>query len=180
MYVSDELMGKLLKDTNIATKDVTDDEIHDRSVRFVKWLETLKNEGKWEDTDKSGAEYYFLKSFMTLELYRDFPAVINDFVKHCSDKAQKYMAAWWYGVDEFDLYTMDEAVKHKVFRAIYNGAKLGDDYCRKLIIYLYKTYFKKEYNQLKRYSKLSMYDVYDLCENLSVRRYPGVHGKRNT
>lgn len=44
MYVSDELMGKLLKDTNIATKDVTDDEIHDRSVRFVKWLETLKNE----------------------------------------------------------------------------------------------------------------------------------------
>lgn len=91
MYVSDELMGKLLKDTNIATKDVTDDEIHDRSVRFVKWLETLKNEGKWEDTDKSGAEYYFLKSFMTLELYRDFPAVINDFVKHCSDKAQKYM-----------------------------------------------------------------------------------------
>ena len=36
MYVSDELMGKLLKDTNIATKDVTDDEIHDRSVRFVK------------------------------------------------------------------------------------------------------------------------------------------------
>lgn len=62
MYVSDELMGKLLKDTNIATKDVTDDEIHDRSVRFVKWLETLKNEGKWEDTDKSGAEYYFLTS----------------------------------------------------------------------------------------------------------------------
>ena len=47
-------------------------------------------------------------------------------------------------MDEFDLYTMDEAVKHKVFRAIYNGAKLGDDYCRKLIIYLYKTYFKKE------------------------------------
>ena len=42
-----------------------------------------------------------------------------------------------------------------------------DDYCRKLIIYLYKTYFKKEYNQLKRYSKLSMYDVYDLCENES-------------
>lgn len=164
MYVSDELMGKLLKDTNIATKDVTDDEIHDRSVRFVKWLETLKNEGKWEDTDKSGAEYYFLKSFMTLELYRDFPAVINDFVKHCSDKAQKYMAAWWYGVDEFDLYTMDDAVKHKVFRAIYNGAKLGDDYCRKLIVYLYKTYFKKEYNQLKRYSGLSMYDIYDLCE----------------
>lgn len=62
MFVSDELMGKLLKSTNIATKDVTDDEIHDRSVRFVKWLETLKNEGKWEDTDKSGAEYYFLIS----------------------------------------------------------------------------------------------------------------------
>lgn len=38
MYVSDELMGKLLKDTNIATKDVTDDEIMiDRSDLSSGW-----------------------------------------------------------------------------------------------------------------------------------------------
>lgn len=165
MFVSDELMGKLLKSTNITTEDVEEDEINERSIRIVKRAEALKKAGKWEDADRSGVEYYFLKSFMTNDLYKDFPVIINHFLKHCSDKVQKYMAAWWYGSDEFDIYTMDEAVKHKVFRAIYNGAKLGDDYCRKLIIYLYKTYFKKEYNQLKRYSKLSMYDVYDLCEN---------------
>lgn len=163
MFVSDELMGKLLKSTNITTEDVEEDEINERSIRIVKRAEALKKAGKWEDADRSGVEYYFLKSFMTNDLYKDFPVIINHFLKHCSDKVQKYMAAWWYGSDEFDIYTMDEAVKHKVFRAIYNGAKLGDDYCRKLIIYLYKTYFKKEYNQLKRYSKLSMYDVYDLC-----------------
>lgn len=137
----------------------------ERKIKSVRRAEALKKAGKWEDADKSGVEYYFLKSFMNNEIYRDFPAIIKDFLRHCPGKVQKYMAAWWYGVDEFDLYTMDKAVKYKIIRAVYNGAKLGDDYCRKLIVYLYKTYFKKEYNQVKRYSEISMYDVYDLCEN---------------
>lgn len=162
--VSDELMGQLLKNTNINAEDISEDSIKELKFLFFKRGEALKKRGKWEDADKSGVEYYFLKSFMTDEMYADFPTIIDDFLKHCSDKMQQYTAAWWYGADEFGLYTMDEAVKHKIFRAIYNGAKLGDDYCRKLIIYMYKTYFKKEYNQFKRYSEISMYDVYDLSE----------------
>lgn len=51
--------------------------------------------------------------------------IINHFLKHCSDKVQKYMAAWWYGSDEFDIYTMDEAVKHKVFREYTMVQSLG-------------------------------------------------------
>ena len=97
MFVSDELMGKLLKSTNITTEDVEEDEINERSIRIVKRAEALKKAGKWEDADRSGVEYYFLKSFMTNDLYKDFPVIINHFLKHCSDKVQKYMAAWWYG-----------------------------------------------------------------------------------
>lgn len=94
MFVSDELMGKLLKSTNITTEDVEEDEINERSIRIVKRAEALKKAGKWEDADRSGVEYYFLKSFMTNDLYKDFPVIINHFLKHCSDKVQKYMAAW--------------------------------------------------------------------------------------
>lgn len=65
MFVSDELMGKLLKSTNITTEDVEEDEINERSIRIVKRAEALKKAGKWEDADRSGVEYYFLKSFMT-------------------------------------------------------------------------------------------------------------------
>lgn len=97
MFVSDELMGKLLKSTNITTEDVEEDEINERSIRIVKRAEALKKAGKWEDADRSGVEYYFLKSFMTNDLYKDFPVIINHFLKHCSDKVQKYMAAWWHG-----------------------------------------------------------------------------------
>lgn len=97
MFVSDELMGKLLKSTNITTEDVEEDEINERSIRIVKRAEALKKAGKWEDADRSGVEYYFLKSFMTNDLYKDFPVIINHFLKHCSDKVQKYMAAWRHG-----------------------------------------------------------------------------------
>ena len=75
MFVSDELMGKLLKSTNITTEDVEEDEINERSIRIVKRAEALKKAGKWEDADRSGVEYYFLKSFMTNDLYKDFPVI---------------------------------------------------------------------------------------------------------
>lgn len=80
MFVSDELMGKLLKSTNITTEDVEEDEINERSIRIVKRAEALKKAGKWEDADRSGVEYYFLKSFMTNDLYKDFPVIINHFL----------------------------------------------------------------------------------------------------
>ena len=35
MFVSDELMGKLLKSTNITTEDVEEDEINERSIRIL-------------------------------------------------------------------------------------------------------------------------------------------------
>lgn len=45
MFVSDELMGKLLKSTNITTEDVEEDEINERSIRIVKRAEALKKRG---------------------------------------------------------------------------------------------------------------------------------------
>lgn len=74
MFVSDELMGKLLKSTNIATKDVTDDEIHDRSVRFVKWLETLKNEGKMGGYGQIRSGVLFFEVFYDARTIQGFPS----------------------------------------------------------------------------------------------------------
>lgn len=47
---------------------------------------------------------------------------------------------------------------------IFNGAKLGDVYCCELIKYLYKTYYKKEYNQLKRFKTIDALEILALTE----------------
>lgn len=48
---------------------------------------------------------------------------------------------------------------------IFNGAKLGDSYCRELIKYLYKTYYKREYNQLKRFKTIAADEIFSLAES---------------
>ena len=54
---------------------------------------------------------------------------------------------------------------YSILRLIYNGAKLGDEYCIELIKNLYKVYHKKEYNQLKRFSSINADEILSLAEN---------------
>lgn len=53
---------------------------------------------------------------------------------------------------------------NNVLRLIYNGAKIGDDYCLELIKNLYKVYYKKEYNQLKRFKEITPDEIYAVSE----------------
>lgn len=46
MFVSDELMGKLLKSTNITTEDVEEDEINERSIRNCEACRSIEKSGK--------------------------------------------------------------------------------------------------------------------------------------
>lgn len=60
-------------------------------------------------------------------------------------------------------------------RLIYNGAKLGDDYCLELIKNLYKVYHKKEYNRLKRFRTISPDEIFSLTEDEYIdSEYPSV------
>lgn len=47
---------------------------------------------------------------------------------------------------------------------LFNSARLGDAYCYELILYLYKTYYKKEYNQLKLFKTIGVQEIFSLTE----------------
>ena len=49
-------------------------------------------------------------------------------------------------------------------------ARGGSTYSRELLLGLYKTYYKQEYNVLKRYKTLSMFDLGDFIEIEAQRR----------
>ena len=109
--------------------------------------------------DTAGADYFFLKEFVTESMEYDFSYIEKDFLKHCSDKMAEYYSAVWYGDDMIYNCSPEESVRRKVMDMIFNGAKLGDSYCRELIKYLYKTYHKKEYNQLKRFKTINASEI---------------------
>lgn len=115
--------------------------------------------------DTTGADYFFLNEFITRDMELDFTVIEQDFLKHCNGRLQEFNDAGWYGEDEHWNYDPEFALKKKLLRLMYNGAKLGDNYCVELIKYLYKLYHKREYNQLKRFTLISPSEIFSLSEN---------------
>ena len=115
--------------------------------------------------DTIGADYYFLEDFMTSDMELDFAVIEQDFLHHCSGRLKEFNDAGWYGEDERWKSAPDFAIKQRMLRLMYNGAKLGDAYCLELIKYLYKLYYKKEYNQLKRFRRITAGEILSLVED---------------
>ena len=114
--------------------------------------------------DTSGADGFFISGFLTERMSWDFAVIEQDFMDHCREKLYEFDRAGWYGGEDFRLQDPETAVQKRILRLIYNGAKLGDGYCRELMIQLYKLYHKKEYNQLKRFSYISAEELFSLSE----------------
>ncbi len=106
-----------------------------------------------------GADTYFLLSFMTDDMYMDFPIIQQDFIAHCGDKLRELNAIAWYDESYIGVNRPERVLYGHVLRLIYNGAKSGDGYCTELLKSLYKSYHKKEYNQLKKFHKVSTEDI---------------------
>lgn len=116
--------------------------------------------------DTIGVDYFFLNGFLTQQMEDDFPVIEQEFLEKCRTKLVEFNAIGWYGAADISIYNPIQSLHVNILRLIYNGAKAKDEYCLELIKNLYKTYHKKEYNQLKRFKKLTGEDVINLSENL--------------
>ena len=115
--------------------------------------------------DSLGASLGFLLEFLTQEMFLDFPAIQKEFLKNCYNKILSSQIQFPDGLDnkKTSFPTLD--ITNRILIYMYNGAKTGDEYCVSLIKYLYKTYHKKEYNQLKKFRRITEKDVFSLAES---------------
>ncbi len=115
--------------------------------------------------DTTGADKYFVDSFITGEMSYDFGVIAREFMKqHFAelgqfDRLATYRNAYSYQSDP------ERALQIRILSIMYKAARSGDAYAVELIKNLYKTYHKKEYKQLKRFSKISVNEIFSLSEN---------------
>lgn len=115
--------------------------------------------------DTTGVDFFFLMDFITDDMSSDFAFIEQDFLKNCRGRLDEFQNVGWYGERSFRTSRPRYAMQNNVLRLIYNGAKIGDDYCLELIKNLYKVYHKKEYKQLKRFSKINPDEIFSLSED---------------
>lgn len=134
-----------------------------------------KESGKIVAPNTTGVGFFFLMDFITTDMFNDFALIEQDFLKNCRGKLDELQQVGWYGETSFRTNRPLDAMQSAVMRLIYNGAKIGDDYCLELIKNLYKVYHKKEYNQLKRFRSISPDEIFSLTEDeYTDSDYPSV------
>lgn len=113
--------------------------------------------------DTVGADFFFIQFFINYDMYWDFDRIEEDFMKHCYDKLRDFANIQYYKHTATRYSKPDDSHKTMVMGLILNGAKFGDEYCKGLIRYLFKTYHKSLYKQLKRFNKISADEILCLC-----------------
>ncbi len=134
-----------------------------------------KEKGNVVAPDTTGVDFFFLMDFITPDLFNDFALIEQDFLKNCRGRLDEFQKVGWYGEKSFRTTRPLYAMQNNVLRLIYNGAKIGDDYCIELIRNLYKVYHKKEYKQLKRFSRINPDEIFSLSEDeFADSDYPSI------
>lgn len=130
---------------------------------FMQDMKSYKSSGEIAP-DTRGADYFFLEAFVTDDMMWDFDRIEEDFMKHCYDKLREFGQVQYYEIAA-KYSSPEESHRSMVMGLILNGAKSVDAYCVALIKYLFKTYHKPLYKQLKRFSKISVEEVLAISES---------------
>lgn len=119
--------------------------------------------------DTHGADAYFVNYFVNNEMIDDFPVIANTFYKHHPEALDDK------DVNVNDILSTEQPIRFTIatytMRNILHYASKEDIFAQKLIIFLYKTYYPKEYKVLKKFSSITSKDISWLCVNFNGNEY---------
>ena len=98
-----------------------------KELALLAFKELINREsGEVVAPDTTGADFFFLRGFLTDELASDFAIIEQDFLKNCRAKLQEFNKVGWYGEVSFRTTDPKMALYHNILRLIYNGALTVD------------------------------------------------------
>lgn len=104
--------------------------------------------------DTYGCEHLFIDFFINNEMEDDFPLIARDFYAHEFANIPKHEAVEY--LDYASCEEWPELMFSKfTLNLMMNAVSSGSEYTKALFLYLHKTYYKKEYQTLKRFSSIS-------------------------
>lgn len=113
--------------------------------------------------DAYGCERLFVDFFINDEMREDFPLIARDFYTHEFANIPKHQ-----GVEYFDIQSGEDwpelVFNRFTLGLMMNAVNSGSGYTKALFLYLHKTYYKKEYRIIKRFSTMSLSELLVLAK----------------
>lgn len=136
---------------------------------FINYMKKLQDDKKWMPKlngmppDTYGCERLFVDFFINDEMGEDFPLIARDFYVHELANISKHQ-----DVEYFDTQSGEDWPELMFNRftlgLMMNALNSGSEYTKALFLYLHKTYYKKEYRTIKKFSRMSLSELLSLAE----------------
>ena len=106
-------------------------------------------------------DYMFIRTFGedNIDTNTEFPLIALDFLKHIYPDIEQF-AEQIYAEDRMDNWALDKGFQYKILNIMLSAGRHGNAYAIEMLNRLYKVYYKKEYNQLKRFRTISADELF--------------------
>ena len=105
-------------------------------------------------------DYMFIRSFCEEDeaFDADLPLMLQDFFIHEGEAILEY-SSYVYADDSFENSGALRGIRYKFLNLLLAGARHGGEYAAEMLCRIYKIYYRREYNQLKRFKTLSLSEL---------------------
>ncbi len=132
------------------------------SGNFVNYMMNIQDDKKLM-LDTYGCERFFVDFFINDEMREDFPLIARDFYVHEFANIPKHQDVEYFDIEAGEDWP-ELMFNRFTLGLMMNAVNSGSEYTKALFLYLHKTYYKKEYRTLKRFSKMSLSELLALAK----------------
>ncbi len=132
------------------------------SGNFVNYMMNIQDDKKLMQ-DTYGCERFFVDFFINDEMREDFPLIARDFYVHEFANIPKHQDVEYFDIESGEDWP-ELMFNRFTLGLMMNAVNSGSEYTKALFLYLHKTYYKKEYRTLKRFSKMSLSELLALAK----------------
>ena len=129
---------------------------------FVNYMMNIQDDKKLMP-DTYGCERFFVDFFINDEMREDFPLIARDFYVHEFANIPKHQDVEYFDIEAGEDWP-ELMFNRFTLGLMMNAVNSGSEYTKALFLYLHKTYYKKEYRTLKRFSKMSLSELLALAK----------------
>ena len=139
--------------------DMFDPNIDEKSDFFkhlmsLKMRDAMMSDDERISPDTFACDKIFLDHFITDRMADDFSLIARDFLIHEYPNIKDHEMVEYLDTSA-DRQWPDRMFERYILNLMMNAVNSGSQYTKNLFLYLHKTYYNKEYKQLKRFNRLS-------------------------
>ena len=130
----------------------------------LKMKDAMMSDEERTSPDTFGCDCIFLEHFITPQMEDDFSLIARDFLLHEYPNIKDHEMVCYVDTEPGDNWP-DRIFERYILNLMMNAVNFGSQYAKNLFLYLHKTYYRKEYQQLKRFNRLSGGELMSLATN---------------